>query len=455
VNKAPEAVSLWHVCGTNGPRAPRPTRTGSDGTASDLYRSNRAGDGNRNRMTSLEVLSNRICADLLIRTRRSKLSLYPFLSLRPHRCLSHLARHWPAICRDLPLRRSLLSAQPEWVIKPRPWPHRPASFRRSDVTQSCSDTLLGVEHVDDVPGTVPRLVPHRVVMTYHLVPGGHGQTSQVWPPRGHPSAVFSGVGNDRFQHDQAHAIGNRPPPGPRFRYWIDRINDDRRANCQRRCRQFVCHDVSDRPHRMLGQPATDHGGFDCINAQIRCPQLGGEPATEGGLPGPWPTGQDDQQWLTHTVTIANVASRTRDPLLRSSFCGQRLLTGFLIRASLLVPWLCLDVPSFRSVLAHGWHESGIVRFCRLSSVRAAAIAQDVPAPAHDCPLQVRQRPVVGRQLMPAVVQSAEAFVNNLVCCRLVTDEQSGQTCQRRAVAAMEQGYRLIAAIIVHASYSAD
>jgi hypothetical protein len=142
----------------------------------------------------------------------------------------------------------------------------------------------------------------------------------------------------------------------------------------------------------------------------------------------------------------------RDLLLRSSFCGQRLPAGFLVRTSLLVLWLCLDVPSFRSVLAHGWHESGIVRFCCLSSVRAAAIAQDFPAPAHDCPLQVRQRPVVGRQLMPSVVQGAEAFVNNLVCCRLVTDEQFGQTCQRRAVAAMEPGYRLIAAIIVHASY---
>jgi hypothetical protein len=57
-------------------------------------------------MTSLEVLSNRMCVGLLIRTRRSKLCLYPRLFLRPHRCLSHLARHWPAVRRDLPLRRS-------------------------------------------------------------------------------------------------------------------------------------------------------------------------------------------------------------------------------------------------------------------------------------------------------------------------------------------------------------
>ena len=60
-------------------------------------RTMRAGDGNRNRMTSLEVLSNRISDDLLIQTRRSKLSPYPRLSLRPYRCLSHLARHWPAV----------------------------------------------------------------------------------------------------------------------------------------------------------------------------------------------------------------------------------------------------------------------------------------------------------------------------------------------------------------------
>jgi len=57
-------------------------------------------------MTSLEVLSNRTYADLLIRTRRSKLSPYPRLSLCPHRCLFHLARHWAAVRRDLPLRRS-------------------------------------------------------------------------------------------------------------------------------------------------------------------------------------------------------------------------------------------------------------------------------------------------------------------------------------------------------------
>ena len=47
-----------------------------------------------------------------------------------------------------------------------------------------------------------------------------------------------------------------------------------------RRRQLVCHDVPDRPHRMLVQPAADHGGFDCIDAQIRCPQLGNEPATK-------------------------------------------------------------------------------------------------------------------------------------------------------------------------------
>ena len=57
-------------------------------------------------MTSLEVLSSRTYADLLIRTRRSKLSFYPWLSLRSRGCLSHLARYWPAVRRDLLLRRS-------------------------------------------------------------------------------------------------------------------------------------------------------------------------------------------------------------------------------------------------------------------------------------------------------------------------------------------------------------
>lgn len=57
-------------------------------------------------MTSLEVLSSQTYADLLIRTRRSRLSPCPGLSLCPHRCLSHLARHWPATRRDLLLRRS-------------------------------------------------------------------------------------------------------------------------------------------------------------------------------------------------------------------------------------------------------------------------------------------------------------------------------------------------------------
>ena len=66
----------------------------------------RAGGGNRTRMTSLEVLSSRTCAGLLKRTRRSKLFLYPGLSLRPRRCLPHLARHWPATRRDLLLRSS-------------------------------------------------------------------------------------------------------------------------------------------------------------------------------------------------------------------------------------------------------------------------------------------------------------------------------------------------------------
>jgi hypothetical protein len=63
-------------------------------------------------MTSLEVLSSRTYADLLIRTCRSKLSSYPRLSLRPHRCLSHLARHWPAVRRDLLLRSSFFSQWP-------------------------------------------------------------------------------------------------------------------------------------------------------------------------------------------------------------------------------------------------------------------------------------------------------------------------------------------------------
>ena len=52
--EARDTAPLWHVCGTNAPRAPRPTRTRSDDTASDLHRSKRAGEGNRTLMTSLE-----------------------------------------------------------------------------------------------------------------------------------------------------------------------------------------------------------------------------------------------------------------------------------------------------------------------------------------------------------------------------------------------------------------
>jgi hypothetical protein len=45
---------VWHVCGTPGPRSPRPTGTGSEETAPDLHGDMRAGDRDRTGMTSLE-----------------------------------------------------------------------------------------------------------------------------------------------------------------------------------------------------------------------------------------------------------------------------------------------------------------------------------------------------------------------------------------------------------------
>ena len=48
-------------------------------------------------------------------------------------------------------------------------------------------------------------------------------------------------------------------------------------------------------------------------------------------------------------------TRTCDPLLRRSFCGQRSTAAFLMRVGLLVVWLQLNVPGFCSVLARGWH----------------------------------------------------------------------------------------------------
>jgi hypothetical protein len=55
----------------------------------------RAGDGNRTRMTSLEVLSNHAAAGLAKRTRSSQTFFYPCASLSVCSFFSDLARGWP------------------------------------------------------------------------------------------------------------------------------------------------------------------------------------------------------------------------------------------------------------------------------------------------------------------------------------------------------------------------
>ncbi len=46
--------TVWHVCGTPVTRTPKPASIRTPKNAGDQQEGNRAGDGNRNRMTSLE-----------------------------------------------------------------------------------------------------------------------------------------------------------------------------------------------------------------------------------------------------------------------------------------------------------------------------------------------------------------------------------------------------------------
>ena len=56
-----------------------------------------------------------------------------------------------------------------------------------------------------------------------------------------------------------------------------------------------------------------------------------------------------------TNSLVTRKIRPRDPLLRSSFCGQQSPAAFLVRPGLLGVWLWLSVPDFHYVLARRWH----------------------------------------------------------------------------------------------------
>jgi hypothetical protein len=105
----------WASCSRTPPRQDRArsghteesaARDGSEKSAnhsSDQQRNERAGDGNRTRMTSLEDRYRSIRLDVLIRTRWSRTSNVPLMTVSALRIPLHLARTWPT---DLPLRRS-------------------------------------------------------------------------------------------------------------------------------------------------------------------------------------------------------------------------------------------------------------------------------------------------------------------------------------------------------------
>jgi hypothetical protein len=79
-------------------------------------------------------------------------------------------------------------------------------------------------------------------------------------------------------------------------------------------------------------------------------------------------------WKNSVELRASGRIRTRDPLLRRSFHAWGQPAVSLVRASLLIAWLRLNVSGFRPVLARGWHGARLGHAARTALVGELASA---------------------------------------------------------------------------------